>query len=146
MALITRENAAELQAKSRKVIADKKAAMQAIMNLRMQGTLTVIAPAADVREELEIVEEQISCARDALNDKTPWCPVCERPELQPHHRAQLLKSLDTLLNRKRILLGRPLPGSRKPAPDRPARRQLAPQPQPVVDETTRLSNPDEPNG
>jgi hypothetical protein len=54
-----------------------------------------------------------------LNDRDDhFCPACERGGLEPHHRAQLLKALDSLLDRKRILLGIPGPGSRRPAPDK----------------------------
>ena len=41
--------------------------------------------------------------------------------------AALLKSWDTLSNRIRILRGKPLPGSRRPAPD-PARPAVRPKP------------------
>lgn len=71
-----------------------------------------------IKTELAIVDEQIALTREALNDKTPFCKECERPALQPHHRAQLLNALNNLLDRRRILLGRPLPGTNKPAAPR----------------------------
>lgn len=145
--LITKENAKEMSAKANQIRWDnwRKNRDAKLVPIKLEVMPDGI-PAPDVQEELQIVNEQIAHAREALNDKTPWCPVCERPELQPHHRAQLLKALDTLLDRRRILSGRPLPGSRKPAPDRPIKRNLVPTPQPVVDEEPRPSNPDEPNG
>lgn len=67
------------------------------------------------------MQEQIDQTRKVLNDKTPYCPACERCELEPHHRAQLLKALDSLLARKSALLGIHLPGPSK-APRESTRR------------------------
>jgi hypothetical protein len=72
---------------------------------------------------LSLVLEQIDCTRDVLNDdKFNWCPECKRGGIEPHHRAQLLKSLDTLLDRQRELLGIPRTGSRRPGREREQRR------------------------
>lgn len=75
---------------------------------------------AESREELEIVEEQITRTRKTLNDETPWCPCCERVSLEPHHRAQLLRALDGLLERRRKLTGRFSPGTLR-NPEKPAK-------------------------
>jgi hypothetical protein len=64
--------------------------------------------------QLELVGEQIARTRLVLNDeRTGYCPCCERSGIEPHHRAQLLKALDTLLDRQRKLLG-----IRDPGPDK----------------------------
>lgn len=42
-------------------------------------------------------------------------------KLDPKDRAQLVRALDLLLDRERIYRDRPLPGSRRPAPERVAR-------------------------
>lgn len=66
-------------------------------------------------EDLELVQEQIKLACEVLNDRRyHWCEACERGGLEPHHRAQLLKSLDVLLDRKGVLLGIHKPGPSKP--------------------------------
>lgn len=73
---------------------------------------------AQIAEELEIINEQITHTRKVLNDKKRfYCPACERHEMQPQHMAQLLKALDTLLDRRRKLTGRFNPGTlRNPEP------------------------------
>lgn len=76
-----------------------------------------------INGQLKLVAEQIAHTRTVLNDsKFAWCPACERGGIEPHHRAQLLKALDSLLDRQRILLGLPLPGSLKPGSQRGGRR------------------------
>lgn len=57
-------------------------------------------------QELELVQEQISRMREQL-----------REDMEPGERAQLVRALDLMLDRKRILQERPLPGSRRPAPE-----------------------------
>ena len=42
-------------------------------------------------------------------------------ELEPKDRAQLVRALCGLLDQQRIARGEPLPGSRKPAADKPLR-------------------------
>ncbi len=85
-----------------------------------------------INAQLNLVAEQITRTRAVLNDdKSHWCAVCERGGMEPHHRAQLLRALDSLLDRQRKLLGIPDPGSRKPAPERRQssdERPLAPVP------------------
>ncbi len=53
---------------------------------------------------MEIVQEQITRTRTQLRD-----------DMEPGERAQLVRALDLMLDRKRILQERPLPGSRRPA-------------------------------
>ena len=61
---------------------------------------------AAVNGQLELVASQINRTRDVLNDsKYRYCKECERGGIEPHHRAQLLKALDTLFDRQRKLLG-----------------------------------------
>lgn len=68
-----------------------------------------------IKRQLELVAEQIAHTRKVLNDdNTEFCPACERCGIAPHHRAQLLKALDALLDRQRKLLQIPDPGSRRP--------------------------------
>jgi hypothetical protein len=79
----------------------------------------------DVVQELKIVSEQIARAREVLNDRDDhFCSECERGGLEPQHRAQLLKALDALLDRKRILQGRALPGSLRPVSTKAAGKGL----------------------
>jgi hypothetical protein len=61
-------------------------------------------PPQDTR--LALLSEQIARTRDALNGD----------DLEPHHRAALLRALCELLDKERIAKGEPLPGSRRPAP------------------------------
>lgn len=79
-------------------------------------------PAIDkaVTAQLNLVAEQITRTRKVLNSE----------EVEHHHRAQLLKALDSLLDRQRELLGIPRTGSRRPGPDKPARRQTYVEPVP----------------
>jgi hypothetical protein len=80
---------------------------------------------AAIQAQLRLVAEQITRTRAVLNDDTSdWCEHCERGGMQPHHRAQLLKALDSLLDRQRKLLGIPDPGSRRPAAE--GKRDRAP--------------------
>jgi len=69
---------------------------------------------------MRLVKEQIARTRAVLSDDAGTCPHCGRTALEPHHRAQLLKSLDVLLDRQRKLLGISDPGPTKPP------QQLAP--------------------
>lgn len=106
MALFTPETARELAKRSHEPTSKRHLIPPADANLPH-----------DVKAELRIVEEQIARARDELNDTTPDCIVCERPALQPHHRAQLMKSLLGFLDKRQDLLGRP-----KVSPVKPAQR------------------------
>lgn len=128
--LFTSQNAAAMAKKSaevrRKLGEERKRKLQELYTSPLPSQIPQPkepepAFAEDIREELELVEEQITRTREVLNDKTPYCPACERCALEPQHRAQLLKALDTLLNRKRILQGRPTPGSLKPSQAKPRR-------------------------
>lgn len=74
-----------------------------------------------LNEQLDLVKEQIQCTRDLLNDRRhAFCEECKRGGIEPHHRAQLLRALDSLLDRQRELLGVPRAGSRRPPPERRA--------------------------
>ena len=75
-----------------------------------------------ILQQLRLVAEQISHTRSVLNDERDYCPACERSGIEPHHRAQLLKALDTLLDRQRKLLGIPDPGMLRPQAGRTPRQ------------------------
>ena len=83
-----------------------------------------------IKRQLRLVAEQIAQTREVLNDANyRFCTHCERGGIEPHHRAQLLRSLDCLLDRQRKLLGIPDPGNLKPqaqAQRRPARPEPTP--------------------
>ena len=74
---------------------------------------------------LDLLTEQIVRTRKALNTD----------DLEPHHRAALLRALCELLDQQRIARGEPLPGSRRPAADRSPRAAwpptLVPRPAPA---------------
>jgi len=75
---------------------------------------------ATVNGQLELVAGQIKRTRDLLNDDDyRYCKECERGGIEPHHRAQLLRSFATLLEQQRKLLGIGDPAPRKA--DRQAR-------------------------
>ena len=74
-----------------------------------------------VNAQLNIVREQLTRTRSVLNDtEYRYCEHCERGGIEPQHRAQLIKSLDVLMDRQRKLMGIPDPGPRRaqPADDR----------------------------
>lgn len=83
-----------------------------------------------VERQLRLVAEQIAQTRTVLNDTDyRYCEHCERAGIEPHHRAQLLKSLDTLLDRQRKLLGIPDPANAKvQAPSHRSRSRPEPTP------------------
>jgi hypothetical protein len=84
---------------------------------------------AAINGQLELVASQINRTRDVLNDaKYRYCEECERGGIEPHHRAQLLKALDTLLDRQRKLLGigDPAPVKRNERGSRGAMIELRP--------------------
>jgi len=105
--------------------------VEARKNRQPQGgdTATAIATSQPHRDavqtaiayQLNLVKEQIIRTRAILNDdRAEWCEHCERGGMAAHHRAQLLKAMDGLLDRQRKLLGIPDPGPRRspPADDR----------------------------
>lgn len=63
-------------------------------------------------EELSLVNRQISLLRDALEK-----------DMEPGERAQLVRALDLMLDRKRVLSDKPLPGSLRPANTKPTKGQ-----------------------
>ena len=92
----------------------------------------IIEPKDENNPRLVLIAEQIKRTRDLLNDDSfRYCEQCERGGIEPHHRAQLLKALDALLERERILDGQPLPGTLKPRQEPAARRQSLPDPTPI---------------
>ncbi len=143
MALITPENAAKLQAKSRQSIREKKAAMQAEL-ARLNDLAMLPAPADVMPDYPKLVLTRVRLQLDLINERLTEQLVKGSPDPQAIDR--LANAQMRLAEQERILAGRPLPGSRKPAPDRPNHRRLAPQPQPVVEEQPRLNDPNEPNG
>lgn len=86
--------------------------------------------------QLDLVTKQIERTSEALNDDEPYCEHCKRSGIGPSHRAALLKALDTLLDRQRVLLNVPDPGTNRPRQSRSDRSQsmsnLPATPQPVV--------------
>lgn len=81
-------------------------------------------------ERLALVIEQIALTRKALNNG------CD-----PKERAMLLRALCALLDRERILRGEPLPGSRKPAPERRPESRAPSSPVPVAPAPTPQEPP-----
>ena len=66
-------------------------------------------------ERLELLTEQIKLTRKALNAS----------DLEPKDRAQLVRALCGLLDQQRIAKGEPLPGSKRPAPERATKAREA---------------------
>jgi hypothetical protein len=92
--------------------------------------LPELLPDASLR--LELVREQIELTRAVLNDKrVHFCTKCERAGIEPHHRAQLLRALDSLLDRERIILGIPGPGTLKPQSPRRSKAPASVEPLPA---------------
>ena len=86
---------------------------------------------AAINAQLTLVDEQIKRTRKTLNDDDyAYCEHCERAGMPPHHKAQLLKALDTLLDRQRNLLGVSFPSPHKGPKqgDKRTREPLAPMP------------------
>lgn len=129
MPFITAENAAELGRKSGEVRRNKPVSFL----VPVPNSQTIIEPdiARTVIELLKIVTEQIARTRELLNDDDyGYCEHCKRSGVEPNHRAQLLKALDNLIERKAKLLGIPDPGSYKPSskPTRPQHALVDPKP------------------
>lgn len=79
---------------------------------------------AAISRQLRLVASQIERTRKVLDDdRVHYCPACERSGIEPHHRAQLLKALDSLLDRQRELLGIPRVGSLRPRSVKDGRSQ-----------------------
>ena len=106
-----------IEARKRSGEAKARAKLEAHLDPEVIYEISTVKVAIDA--QLKLVQEQIVRTRKVLNDdEAEWCTECERGGIQPHHRAQLLKALDALLDRQRKLLGIPDPGSRRPAQDR----------------------------
>lgn len=122
---ITKENARELTLRG---IAKRRARVAELKRLQEERIQFLPIPARQIieqslseiaRERLELIREQIVIARLVLNSTDQhYCKHCERGDLDGKTRAQMIKALDTLLDRERILLGIPLPGQRRPQEDR----------------------------
>ncbi len=132
MALFTPQNAREMAARSNAAIAARKQAMRDAVEI------AVSSPAIDFAQR---TLARVRLQMDRLSDEIDKEITGESKRLK-----ELTDAYARLAEQEQKLAGRPNPGSRKPAPDKPAKRQLAPMPQPVVDEAARVSNPDEPNG
>jgi len=75
-----------------------------------------------INRQLKLVREQLTRTRTRLNqadEQVAWCEHCKRGGMPDHHRAQLLRALDGLLERECDLLAIPGRGRRKPASERP---------------------------
>jgi hypothetical protein len=130
MPFITSENASELGKRSGEARRNKPVSFL----VPVPSNHTILEPdiARTVNELLRIVTEQIACTRALLNSEDyRYCEECERGGVEPHHRAQLLKALDNLIERKTILLGIPGPGNLKPTSARPSKRDKLPDPVPI---------------
>lgn len=66
-----------------------------------------------VKEQLQTVKDQIARTLAELNSDEGFCKECERYAMPAHHRAQLLRALDTLFDRQCKLLGIAYPGPTK---------------------------------
>ena len=111
MALITSENARQLADIGR---ANTKARIQ---KLRETVDIALKNPALDFNERtLSRVRVQMDSVADEI-DKELLRTVPDSKRLK-----ELTDSFDRLSDRERILAGRPLPGSRKPAPERSEKR------------------------
>ena len=123
MALFTPETASAAGIRSGE--ARKANPIQRVRVLPVTNTIAIDQNVQTVvKRQLALVREQITHTRARLNDdKAYYCEHCERAGMPENHRAQLLKALDSLLERECDLLGIPGRGSRKPAPERsrPAR-------------------------
>ena len=67
-------------------------------------------------------------------------------ETVPQAIDRIAAAIERLSKLEQVLAGRPGPGNRKPAPDRPSKRQFAPEPLPVVVQQPKPNDPNEPNG
>lgn len=132
MALITKETAAEMGRKGAKARLDREEQLRQAIEFATKNPVVGFAERTLARVRLQM---------DRLSTEIDQEITGESKRLK-----ELTDSYARLADQERILAGRPLPGSRKPAPDKPGKRQSTPTPQPVVDEQTRQSNPDEPNG
>jgi hypothetical protein len=96
--------------------------------------------ARTVTERLKILGEQIAQTRAVLNaaPKTTCIECGQEEEMPAHHRAQLLRALDALIEREMDLLGLATRPTRKVGHDRPTRLRL-PDPTPSC-------GPDTPTG
>jgi hypothetical protein len=124
----TPENARLMSAKAletrRRNAAIRLQAEQAEQPTTNQAQGAPVIAAGPWSEELEIVQEQITRTRKQLQDN-----------MEPGERAQLVRALDLMLDRKRILQERPLPGSRRPAAESSRSRPglfTAPSPEPAT--------------
>lgn len=114
MPFINASNASELGKRSGEARRNKPVSFA----LSVPRSHLVVEPdlARTIHELLKVLSEQISRTRSLLNDERyRYCEHCERGGVEPNHRAQLLKALDGLIERKTALLGIPGPGQLKPS-------------------------------
>ena len=92
-------------------IAQRLSAAARAQNARAKPDATFAAICAQLR----LVAQQIDNTVALLNSTDhQFCELCERGGVEPRDRAALLRSLDLLLNRQRILLRIPDPGALSP--------------------------------
>ncbi len=135
MPFITAENASELGKRSGEARRNKPVSF--LVPVPNNHVITEPNLARTVSELLRIVTEQIASTRALLNDEPQpiycECPKCKTEMvlggMPANHRAQLLKALDNLIERKTILLGIPGPGNLKPSS--PKSREPRPTVQPL---------------
>jgi len=138
---ITASNARELAARGHQAKRIKRvqelarlALVDSLLSKAVEST-PIASPAspqpampAVVASQLTIVEQQIASTRTILDDpNVDYCPACERGGIPAHHRAQLLRALDQLLDRQRKLLGIPDPGHLRPSAPRETGRRRGPE-------------------
>lgn len=97
-----------------RIMAQKSVAVRRENAERLENLMAGLPLAEPPDPRLELVQEQIARTRAELNERKPYCKHCDRGGMEPHHRAQLLRALDVLLDRERIIMGKGLPASYKP--------------------------------
>jgi len=132
---ITKDNASALGKKGAAATAEKWKQAQSRSYLAPVVVVTDAVTDSYVLKRLARVRKQIDHLSSLMEAET-------NPQAVDRYSA----AIDRLSKLEGYYANRPGPGNRKPAPDRPTKRQLAPAPQPVVEDQPSTSSRDEPNG